>query len=373
MNRCRVCKNYLSGSDGIIFPNMPSAANAFQKNVNKAKASKLSLHLVKCKKCSVVQLTNRLVKNYKKVVRSSFISGEFREFRLKQLRNFLKRYNLKEKKVLEIGCFEGEFVKLFNKEISFSFFGCEFSKQINYNKRVFECYLGDSPLKASDKFAGFYSFNVFEHWPHWKKIIKNLRINLEDEAYGIIEVPNANYIISKGLYNEIIGDHIYYFTLPSFAKALELAGFEVLAINTILENYVLTAEVRLPSRILFKKFTEKEKKLKIELSRFLSSSGFPIVVWGAGHQSLATMSSVGKKAKKIKYVVDSSPLKIGSFTPGSGCLIKSPEILKSEKLPLRILIICGSFNQEIVKIIKSWKKNKNIIYALNDGSIEEII
>ena len=369
---CRSCKTKIQSPNTLTIRDMPIAANSFSRIRSEAIKYISDMQIFKCSKCGVVQTTDKLLSDYKSVHRSSFFSTKTRDFRLKQMSAFTKKYRLNDKNILEIGCFKGEFVELFNQNLDGSFFGCEYSVNASSKDNVIEGYLGDQALKTSTKFSGFYSFNVFEHWPNWALIFSNLLHSIDKEAYGIIEVPNADYIISKGLYNEVISDHIYYFTLPSFAKALEATGLEVISINPILSNYVLSAEVKLPGEVIFENFNNKKDSLFKSLQEFFGDQDSSLVVWGAGHQSLATLSSIGKLSLSIDYVVDSSPFKLGKFTPGSGIEIKHPDTLRNEENTKRVLVICGSYNAEVIKILKSWSNKKLSVYTLTDGNVQKV-
>ena len=75
-----------------------------------------------------------------------------------------------------------------------------------------------------------------------------------------------------------------------------------------------------------------------------------IVIWGAGHQSLFTISTT-IFAEIASYIVDSSPPKQGLYAPGSGLKIYSPDRLKTHT-PDVLIIACAGYNKEVLTYSK---------------------
>jgi len=364
---CRVCGN-LNKGDSFKVHNLPFSANSFSNTIERGKNQLVDLHLFECIKCLTVQIDADLLNNYQCVIRSSYFSPSMRTFRLLQIKDFIDRYYLKNKNILEIGCHRGEFLKLFNDNTLACFWGCE-AQTDNNEKNIIEGFLGYASLSTDVVFDGFYSFNVFEHWNDWDKIRVNLEANCGDNAWGIIEVPNGGLILENGLYNEIINDHIYYFTPASFCNALELSGFSVLTVNTILDNYVLSAEVKVSNESTFDTFRRKSKIVRENIRNFFEKDFSNLVIWGAGHQSLATLSNLGSKTDKVDHLVDSSPSKINKYAPACNLKIEPPSIIKTLSGKITVLVLCGSFNSEIVNTILSWKIKHVDIYMMENGNV----
>ena len=105
-----------------------------------------------------------------------------------------------------------------------------------------------------------------------------------------------------------------------------------------------------------------DKKLKFLFNKE-NSSNQNIVIWGAGHQSLFTISTT-ILGKITSYIVDSSTPKQGLYAPGSGLKIYSPDRLKTNT-PDVLIIACAGYNKEVLQIVKNMNLTINLIYLLD--------
>lgn len=247
--KCRICNRKVDDIPLIIFENMPPSAQNFQDFGKKPDIQNINLYLYQCVGCGVVQHFQEPVSYYKEVIRSNAFSIEMQDFRNKQLKTWIEVFNLKNKKILEIGCGSGEYIEIIKKH-SDNVLGIEYNENSVKNCQdkklnVYKYYLEDSdkPLQLQ-KIDAFVIFNFLEHWPNPIKCFENLSKSLNNNAVGIIEVPNFEMIVEKGLFSEFILDHVFYFDRKSFVNALNIFGFEVISIQEIWNNYILSAKVK---------------------------------------------------------------------------------------------------------------------------------
>lgn len=160
------------------------------------------------------------------------------------------------------------------------------------NLAVTRGFLGDEDLKLINQpYDGFMCLSFMEHWPNPNKVLHSLSENLVEGAIGVIEVPNFDMIIDKGLYSEFISDHLLYFTKETLNLTLQLNGFEVLECKSVWYNYILSAVVRKRISTDLDFLENFKRKIKKDLDEFIGK--FPnnrVAIWGAGHQALATIS-----------------------------------------------------------------------------------
>ena len=57
-------------------------------------------------------------------------------------------------------------------------------------------------------------------------------------------MPNTNYILNKGLLNEVIPDHQHYFTTDSLIKLSQELGLKVISIENVWYNYITRLELK---------------------------------------------------------------------------------------------------------------------------------
>ena len=378
---CRICKIKIKKKNILKLKNMPPSAQGFKFNFTNY--NKKTYNFSICEKCNVPQILNNPVRYYKETIRSTNLSKELIKIRTNQFQEFVKKYNLQYKKTLEIGCNKGENLNIF-KKFSKNVFGVEYNKEsYNYCRKsklnVFRYYLGNQKIKIPHKpFDAFFILNFLEHIPDLNIFFKTLKKNLNKNYVGIIEVPNFNMIEKKGLYTELIIDHLYYFNKVTFKNILKKFGFKVLKINTLFHGYILSATVindrkskyinKYSRKFNVKKVTKSLNNINNKINKFLNQiNKKKFIVWGAGHQSL-TIISYFKLQKYIPYLIDSSVSKQNKFIPGSRIKVFNPSKLAKENDVGNILVIAGGYSQEITKLIKSNFKKFNI-YIFDKNNI----
>ena len=353
---CRICRAMIVDTCILSLTNMPSSAQNFPTKETLSFDKGSDLEVYQCSDCGLVQLTNDPVDYYCDVIRASAYSDEMKLFRIDQFHALVQKYNLYGKKVLEVGCGKGEYLSLLIST-GFDAYGVENAKEsvlycINNHYRVYEGFLGESNLMIKDApFDAFVCFNFMEHWPDPRSTLSAIRENLSDGAIGLIEVPNFDMILEKGLFSEFIADHLLYFTESTLKYTLQSNGFDVLECSPVWNNYILSAVVRKRSPLNLDFFN----RFRIDISEQLHSyiNQFPegkVAVWGAGHQALAVIA-LANIQDRICYVVDSAPFKQGKYTPASHLPIVSPDELISNSVDA-VIVMAASYSDEVANTLR---------------------
>jgi SAM-dependent methyltransferase len=278
------------------------------------------------------------------------------EFRRIQLADWIEKFDLTDKRLIEIGCGRGEYLELMRQSGARSLFGIEnahASVEVA-NAQGFDvrpAYLTPGFFNPwPEPFEAFAVFSFMEHWPDLKGSLSSLRGVLVEGAIGLIEVPNFEFILANGLYSEFTTDHIHYFDRQTLRTALELNGFEVLRIKSVWHDYILSAEVRKRTSLKTESFNTKRQRIVSELHAFTDRfEPGRLVVWGAGHQALAVMS-MAQLQERVSHVVDSAAFKQEKYTPGTRLLIKSPESLIMDE-PHAIIVMAAAYSDEVAQTI----------------------
>lgn len=368
---CRVCSAPLFAESLLQYENSPKSAQGFLTKLDDDDGS-VNLNIYQCSKCGLVQHNLSPVSYFKEVIRAVAFSPEMGLFRHQQLQEWISKNDLKDKKILEVGCGKGEYLDLLKNAGANQLTGIEYSEknveiaQASGNK-VLRGYLDSSFSPSPDfQFDAFAIFSFLEHWPHPNEGLSLLHSALTDGAVGLVEVPNFDLIIEKGLYSEFTTDHIFYFDKKSFTFLLEKNGFEVTSIKSIWYDYILSAEVRKKSPLDVSNFLDIQESVKNQLSNFINQfSPKSVAIWGAGHQALAVIAMAGI-APFIKYVIDSAPFKQGKYTPATHLHINSPESLSIDP-PQAVIVMAAGYSNEIVGLLKkSYPKVANIAILRED-------
>ena len=353
---CRVCRAVLENKPRFTLNNVPATAQNFPDKKSLHLDKTITLNIYVCDICRTTQIINKPVSYYKSVIRAVAVSKEMISFRKKQFDNFIREFNLINKNIIEIGSGNGEYLQILDK-LDVNAFGMEYelSSVKNCQKNGLNVSKGFpdelDDLSFDKKFDAFMIRSFLEHWPNPVELLKNLHKILAKNAVGIIEVPNFEMILEKGLFSEFMLDHLTYFNRQSFAYALTIAGFEVIEIKNIWHDYILSAKIRNISPISMLNMSVNRKFILDSMFEYVAKNHRTgIAIWGAGHQSLALLSML-KNKELIECVIDSAKFKQDRYTPGSHIPVRSPKYLQNRTIS-SILVIGGSYNQEIVKIIK---------------------
>lgn len=370
--RCRICDGAVKRKL-VSFMKMPKSAQFFPKKEECVMEKGVDLNLYQCQYCGLIQLAGEPVPYYRDVIRATSVSDEMRIFRESQYAEFVDKYNLKNKKIIEIGCGCGEYMS-FMEVAADNVYGIENGAESVAAARlaghkVFCQYVEDEEtIIEGAPYAAFYCMNFLEHVPCPRDFLRGIANNLCDDAVGIVEVPNFNYIIESKLFSELIQDHLSYFTKDTLIRLLELCGFEVLSCSYIWYDYIISAEVRKREKLNLQNFYSQRDFLKENVEAFfrkMSAENYKVAVWGAGHQALANLSLLDIY-KHIEYVIDSASFKQGKYTPATHIPIVSPELLKEGNIQV-VLIMAGGYSDEINNMVHSRYSGIKTCILAEDG------
>ena len=369
-NCCRICNQDCFDNPIFDLDNMPKAAQYLPNTPDEG----VDLKIYQCATCGLIQINDNPVPYYKEVIRASAFSEEMKQYRVKQFGEFVKKYNLIEKKVLEIGCGKGEYLELM-KNSGADAYGIEFSnKSVEYcqnqNLLVNKYYIDKENANILHApFNAFFILNFLEHFPDPNSALKGIRNNLVDEGIGLVEVPNFDMMIKHNLFSEFIGDHLLYFTKETLLSTLSRNGFEILECNNIWYDYIISAVVKKRQPLDLSDFYNHKNKVVKELHQYIDQyDPKKVAIYGAGHQALAVIG-MSKIGSKIKYVVDDATFKQGKYAPASHVPIVSPDSLENDPVEA-IIVMAASYSDEVAKKIKKSPYNSIGISILRQNGLE---
>ncbi len=377
--KCRCCGNLIDGKPILEYHDMPGVAQNFPDRYSLERDQGIQLKIYQCQNCGLIQLLDDPVSYYRDVIRASAVSEEMKAFRSVYFKDFVDKYHLNGKKVVEIGTGKGEFLSLM-RLAGVQAFGIEHCKEsvAECNKsglNVFEGYLEQADYEIPQApFDGFFIMNFLEHIPEPNVFLQGICNNLAENAAGLVEVPNTDMILNNLLFSEFMLDHLMYFTKDTLTHLLEQNGFEVLECNSVWHDYCLAAVVRKRSPMDLTGFYARQNEITRQIHEFIDSNaahGRKTAAWGAGHQALAVMALADLKGK-IEFVVDSAVFKQNRYTPGTHIPIVSPDVLSERQSEIGVvLIMAASYSDEVARIVREKYENM-AVGILRDDGIEEV-
>lgn len=337
----------------FIIPHMPISTFQISDET-------MDLPIGECESCGAVQLVNvPLSPDYAVVNRSIGVSTDLRKAKHNDLANFIKRYDLHDKRWIEIGCGDGQYLDLF-RELGIEAIGAESGKE-NIEKCLHKKFIvfDNSHSKVlPETYDVFFCSYVMEHLPNQTQIAQDLFELLKPNGLGYIEVPNYDYIEKEHIWLEFTRDHRIYYRKRTILKLLIDAGFNIESIeDNAFDPLCLTIIVRKPSLIGFELIQES---MVSDLTRFealVNKIARPYDMFGAGHYTQLLLHNL-PKTKLPERIFDSNPKKCLYLIRGKPIIEKERLFLDESNKP--IIICCGIFNTEVEKMLKSMDLKREI-------------
>jgi len=297
-------------------------------------------------------------------------SPRYRQYADATADRVINRYGLFGKRIVEIGCGNGEFLRLLcsagnhgegydpSQPTSRSMAGRGSVEIIGRNFAVEDARDADFVCCR----------HVLEHLPEPMDLLRQLREAIAIGAGAIVffEVPNALFTLDRLGIWDIIHEHVSYFTPSSLARAFHGAGFSVCCAESAFDDQYLWLEAgvdgeaspsALPKRppdVLYSSFSARFAE-RIELWRQridqLRSDRRHVVIWGGGAKGVMFLNLLRVTAGAgIDWVVDINPRKQGHFVPLMGQRIVGPDCLLKDP-PDLVIVMNPEYEREVRSMI----------------------
>ncbi|MUG72482.1 methyltransferase domain-containing protein [Paenibacillus validus] len=344
---CRICDWHME-----LFLKVPDSAREVSKLYDTPTASKgVDLDLYKCNRCGHYQIPDVNIDSYyEEYLMTASYSEKMQDHQKKQVNELFKLCKVPVN-FLEIGCGDGNFMDHSKNKFS-NVVGVEPSKTFFFEcekkgLQVINEYL-TRDIKFNYLFNAFVSRQVFEHLPNPFEILSVAYDLMDDDAVGLIEVPNAQKMLSEGRYFDLFSDHLNYFTSMSLCYLAERANFNVIKVQESFQDDYLEIYLR-----------KKEKKPNLNEKRVNdfkyiidhSKTYNHISAWGAGAKAQAILTVIGQDLN-LKHIFDSDPHKHNKYICNSSALIVTPsfEAINDNEL---IIIFAVSYQDEIISLLRN--------------------
>ncbi len=262
---------------------------------------------------------------------------------------------IKPKKILEIGCNDGAFLKNFDKNKVIGVEPCKNIAKLAKRKKlkVFSEYwnkkLARKILNKYGEVDLIYSANTISHIEDLNEVFNSINIILKKNGIFIIEDPSLLECLKLNSYDQFYNEHIYVFSYLSLKNILKKYNLEIFKIENIKTHggsnryYIKKNENNkkieksvnkeknketkygLNNHVTYKKFSERVKKSKkklISIFKKCKKTKKKIIGYGATAKSTTVLNYCNINNFFINYFLDTTPEKQGKYTPGTKIHIK---------------------------------------------------
>jgi SAM-dependent methyltransferase len=302
-------------------------------------------------------------------------SETFNAFHRALADKLIERYDLRGKRVIEIGCGKGEFLTLLsdlgeNTGIGFDpTYVADRSRAAKSDRVTF---VNDFYAERYAQLAADFVCckMTLEHIPAVEQFISLVRHATERNPGAVVffQVPEVGLILDQLGFWDIYYEHCSYFTPASLRALFERCGFDVRDVWVDYgDQYLMIEAVRAvqPARTAadagevsalagkVARFAEAVADVRAEWKARLgewAGRGEKVVLWGSGSKAVSFLTTLGI-TRELQYVVDINPHRQGMFMPGTGHAIGSPDFLVEYK-PDRVVVMNPIYREEIATMLK---------------------
>jgi SAM-dependent methyltransferase len=275
------------------------------------------------------------------------MSPTFNAFHERLARDLIERFDLHGKRVVEIGCGQGEFVTMLAELGGNEGYG--FDRVIRHpgttgKVTLVKDWYAEPYRRLAPDFVCCKM--TLEHVYDVSTFLRSLRRAVGDRPESVIffMIPEITRILNVRAFWDIYYEHCSYWSPGSLARAFRLAGFDPIKVWTDYgDQYVLIAarsgsgsgdilpNEEPPAALAAKvrRFTQgvaADRALWRQWLDGLRRAGRKTVLWGGGSKAVAFLTTLDVRAG-IEYAVDINPRRSGTFLAGTGQQIVAPEFL----------------------------------------------
>ncbi len=304
------------------------------------------------------------------------------EYQAEKIKNFYIQNNLKSnppKTFIEVGCGDGSFM-IHAKKFFQSVKGLEPSKPfyeecLKKGLQVINQYMPQNGLK--EKFDCFASRQVFEHLDSPEVVLKGIFKSLNNDAIGLIEVPNGARSVSMNRHYDFFPDHVQHYSVKSLVSLAHRSGFSVLSCNPSFNNDYL--ELWIQKKETFERNVQEMIINRNEYINYfadslsdLAKSNKKISIWGCGAKTITLLASIPVDIlNKLEFIYDSDINKHYKYIPGSNLQIIPPNKF-NENSHDYVLILALSYIEEIANTIREFCQETKILIPSKSGLIIDL-
>jgi len=313
----------------------------------------IRLEVYECPSCGHVQLAADPEPGYyEDYLMTVSHSPQMRAYQEAQARDFVERYDLRGRRVAEVGCGDGNYLALLS-EMGADAVGIEPSARFrdvatDAGHQVFLGYVTAAEPVPEGPYDAFATRQVLEHVPDPNDFLTGIRRSLTDDGVGLVEVPSLEQALERARFFDFFPDHVNYWSVGTLGRALARNGFLVDEITRGMNGEFLQALVRVDAGRDLDALAGAVERVRGELGALLerwADEGRSVAAWGSGAKGLTSLAEAG--AAGVRYVIDSDPYKQGRLTPVTHLPVVGPERLGAE--PVDVIVLTAlAYRDEIV-------------------------
>ena len=392
VKKCRICSS--NNLKMILDLGEQPPSNSFiDKNELNSLESKFPLRLFWCKDCYLVQLLDivdkeYLFKNYFYMTSASKpIVEHFKKYAQDVFQEFLQK---DDSFVVEIGSNDGSLLKEF-KKLGASILGIEpatnlseLANQSNITtKNTFFSSQVSKEIIKSRHASVVIANNVIAHIEDLQDLMSGIKTLIGNHGVFIFEVPYLVDLIKNLEFDTVYHEHLSYFSILPLLKLVKQFGLEIFDIrkqsvhggtlrifvskqnnfevSSSIDDFINSEyELGLDKNLIYDSFSEKIKKLKIQLKELLvelKKENKSLFGYGASAKGNVLLNYCKIDNTILDFIIDTTPIKQGKYTPGTHIPVYSPDKILDEGDGSIALLLAWNYKSQILAKENQFRAN----------------
>lgn len=388
IERCRSCGS--NDLTPVLDLGMQPLANAYREPGDTSPEAYYPLALLRCRACSLVQLTGTIppklmFDTYHYF--SSYSSTMVQSMRLLARRITAERALAGEDLVLEIASNDGYLLKHYS-ELGIPVLGVEPAQNVAEVAKTngvptlteyFTHSLGSALASSGRAASVVHANNVLAHVPEINDFVAGISAVLRPDGVAIVETPYLVRFVDDREFDTTYHEHVFYYSLTAVSSLLERHGLTVADVEQIplhggsLRLFIRNSSYHSSERVkallasesergvatdeYYLDFANRVAALKAEVTGLihrLRAEGASVAAYGAAAKGSVLLNHFGLDSRVIDFVVDRSVHKQGLRMPGVGISILAADEL-AKRRPDYTLLLAWNFAEEILAQQQSYR------------------
>ena len=393
IKKCRICS---SENLHLVLDlgKQPPANSLINESQLQIPEETFPLRLFWCNDCFLVQLLDivskeHLFNHYLYMTSASKpIVDHFIKYASSVYEEFLKQQD--NPFVVEIGSNDGSLLSEF-KKLGVSILGVEpasnLSKLANDSEiPTMNEFFSSSTARTiiqSKNVSVVVANNVIGHIENLDNLMEGIKILIGNHGVFIFEVPYLVDLLKNLEFDTVYHEHLSYFSILPLLTLMNKFGLEIFDIrkqsvhggtlrifvskqnnfevSSSIDDFINSEyELGLNKNLIYDSFSEKIKKLKIQLKELLvelKKENKSLFGYGASAKGNVLLNYCKIDNTILDFIIDTTPIKQGKYTPGTHIPVYSPDKILDEGDGSIALLLAWNYKSQILAKENQFRTN----------------
>lgn len=340
----------------LTLANTPLQIERLAETPSKENGRAQQLVVAECTDCGLLQQVSKPLdaSYYETYEQSATISDAMTAYQHGLVAELMTQHDLNGRDILEIGAGDGFFAQQLQEAganvLALEPGGPSVDSIKARGVPVIHGFFSAEDLKGHGPFDAVISRQVISHVEPLGAFLEDVASVVKPGGVVVFECPNILDSLIQGRFVDFLPDYRSYLSIASLTRLMEARGFRLWSAGPRWNGeYFLATFIRHDSAMadFGANLTELRTALQADLD-----AGKRIAVWGAGGRGISLLAQLNLGPEQIAYVIDSSPLKQGKYTPTSNIVVRGPKALIDDPVDV-VMVTPVNYAPEIMASLTS--------------------